>query len=163
MREKGFDQLPVLASSGNKRLVGLVTLGNLLSWISQGRATGESPVKEVMFSFSKISEFVTNTQDVGNLAAPPPPAPSGKENHNGKLDHSGYKTNGEADSYGAPQRRKFVEITLDTPLKALSRFFEWNSAAIVTKKEEGWMKPVAVVTKVDLLGWLVKQGKMNGA
>ena len=160
MRDKGFDQLPVLASTGKKRLAGLVTLGNLLSWISQGRATGNSPVKDVMFSFTKITEIVTNPQDIGNLAPPAPPAPTGKENYDG-IDHSAYKTNGEADSHGAPQKRKFVEITLDTPLKALSRFFEWNSAAIVTEKDEDWMKPVAVVTKVDLLGWLVKQGKLE--
>ena len=169
MREKGFDQLPVLASSGKKRLVGLVTLGNLLSWISQGRASGSSPVEDVMFSFSKISEVVTNPLDVGNIAPPPPPpqASSGKENRDPAAhapdQHSVAKTNGEADSHGVPQKRKFVEITLDTPLRALSRFFEWNSAAVVTEREEDWMKPVAVVTKVDLLGWLVKQGKMNGA
>lgn len=159
MREKGFDQLPVLASSGKRRLVGLVTLGNLLSWIGQGRATGESPVEDVMFSFTKITEVVTNPQDIGNLAPQPPP--SGKENLKGKHDHSEAKTNGEADSQGVPQKRKFVEITLDTPLKALSRFFEWNSAAVVTEQEEDWMKPVAVVTKVDLLAWLVKQGKIS--
>ena len=162
MREKGFDQLPVLAASGKKRLVGLVTLGNLLSWISQGRATGKSPVEDVMFSFTKISEIVTDPRDIGKLARPPP---SGKENHKHTYTQSALKTNGEADSQGVPQKRKFVEITLDTPLRALSRFFEWNSAAVVTEKEdgeEGWMKPVAVVTKVDLLGWLVKQGKMDG-
>lgn len=159
MREKGFDQLPVLASSGKKRLVGLVTLGNLLSWISQGRATPKSPVEDVMFSFSKISEVVTDPRDVGKLAPPPP---SGKEHH--KAAQLSMKTKGEADTYGVPQKRKFLEITLDTPLKALSRFFEWNSAAVVTEREggdQGWMKPVAVVTKVDLLGWLVKQGKLH--
>lgn len=166
MREKGFDQLPVLAASGKKRLVGLVTLGNMLSWISQGRATGKSPVEDVMFNFAKISEVVTDPRDVGKLAPPPPPTPS--INDGRKHTHaqsSALKTNGEADSQGVPQKRKFVEITLDTPLRALSRFFEWNSAAVVTEKEggeAGWMKPVAVVTKVDLLGWLVKQGKMDG-
>ena len=149
-----------------------MTLGNLLSWISQGRATGTSPVEDVMFSFSKISEVVTNPQDIGTLAPPPSIASSiGKESPDPayKVAHtsspsspSALKTNGEADSHGKPQKRKFVEITLDTPLRALSRFFEWNSAAVVTEREEDWMKPVAVVTKVDLLGWLVKQGKMNG-
>ena len=154
MRDKGFDQLPVLASTGKKRLVGLVTLGNLLSRLSHGRASPESPVEDVMFSFSKISEVVTNPQDIGNIAPPP----LGKENRG----PSRAKTNGEADSEGVPQKRKFVEITLDTPLRALSRFFEWNSAAVVTEREEDRMKPVAVVTKVDLLTWLVKQGKSNG-
>ena len=167
MREKGFDQLPVLASSGKKRLVGLVTLGNLLSRISHGRASPKSPVEDVMFSFSKISEVVTNPQDVGDIPAAPLSS-SHKENQPSSPNtHSSAKTNGEADSRGTPQKRKFVEITLDTPLRALSRFFEWNSAAVVTEKEEGeeggsWMKPVAVVTKVDLLGWLVRQGGMNG-
>ena len=159
MREKGFDQLPVLAASGKKRLVGLVTLGNLLSWISQGRATGKSPVKDVMFNFAKISEVVTDPRDIGKLAPPE------NQDHKHTPSQSALKTNGEADSQSVPQKRKFVEITLDTPLRALSRFFEWNSAAVVTEKEDGvdgWMKPVAVVTKVDLLGWLVKQGKIDG-
>ena len=163
MREKGFDQLPVLAASGKKRLVGLVTLGNMLSWISQGRATGTSPVEDVMFSFAKISEVVTDPRDIGKLAPPSPPSES--RDHTHTRTESALKTNGEADSQGTPQKRKFAEITLDTPLRALSRFFEWNSAAVVTEREgggEGWMKPVAVVTKVDLLGWLVKQGKMDG-
>ncbi|QSZ37742.1 hypothetical protein DSL72_008841 [Monilinia vaccinii-corymbosi] len=144
MREKGFDQLPVLAPKGDK-LVGLVTLGNLLSWISRGRATGKSPVSDVMFDFSHIPEVITDTKDISNLSQPP-------------------KSNGiEITKDGKKQtspRRKFVEITLDTPISALSKFFEWNSAAIVTEKgseKNGLSKPVAVVTKVDLLSWMVKQ------
>ncbi|EHK96931.1 putative Cystathionine beta-synthase [Glarea lozoyensis 74030] len=148
MREKGFDQLPVLAPTGGK-LVGLVTLGNLLSWISRGRATGKSPVSDVMFDFSAIPEVVTDPKDISRLSEPP-------------------KTNGlENGTDGKKQKdpkRKFVEITLDTPLTALSKFFEWNSAAIVTEKgsqaEGGLAKPVAVVTKVDLLSWMVKQTKV---
>ncbi|KAI9842617.1 MAG: cystathionine beta-synthase [Thelocarpon superellum] len=140
MREKGFDQLPVLAPKGG-RLVGLVTLGNLLSWIGRGRATGATPVSEVMFDFSKLHEVVTDPRDIEAVAhgrAQPRAAPTGS------------------------QRNKFVAITMDTPLKALSRFLEWNSAAVVTEQDEttgSAMKPVAVVTKVDLLSWLVKQGK----
>ena len=148
MREKGFDQLPVLAATGGK-LVGLVTLGNLLSWISRGRATGKSPVSDVMFDFATIPEVVTDPKDISNLSMVP-------------------KTNGvEHSKDGKMQtkpKRKFVEITLDTPLSALSKFFEWNSAAVVTEKggiENGGLpKPVAVVTKVDLLAWLVKQTKI---
>ncbi|KAI1476872.1 cystathionine beta-synthase [Daldinia eschscholtzii] len=127
MRDKGYDQLPVLASAGGK-LVGLVTLGNLLSYVSRGRASGQSPVKDVMFDFSKIDEVVTDPRE-------------------GK----------------GSKRRKFVEITLDTPITELSRFFEWNSAAVVTEPSQGkakaLSKPVAVVTKVDLLTWMVKQVK----
>ncbi|KAF3063553.1 Cystathionine beta-synthase [Daldinia childiae] len=128
MRDKGYDQLPVLASAGGK-LVGLVTLGNLLSYVSRGRASGQSPVKDVMFDFSKIDEVVTDP----------------REGKGGK-------------------RRKFVEITLDTPITELSRFFEWNSAAVVIEPSQGkakaLSKPVAVVTKVDLLTWMVKQVKV---
>lgn len=160
MRDKGFDQLPVLGVSSSEhkpsnRLVGLITLGNCLSWISQGRAAPSSPVSDVMFSFSKITEVVTDPRDVGQLA---PPSKQGAKGST--------MTNGEADSQGIPQKRRFVEITLDTPLKSLSRFFEWNSAAVVTEKGgegEGSMKPVAVVTKVDLLTWLVRQGKISAS
>ncbi|KAL8996672.1 MAG: hypothetical protein Q9188_006511 [Gyalolechia gomerana] len=160
MRDKGFDQLPVLGPSSSEhkpsgRLVGLITLGNCLSWISQGRAAPSSPVSDVMFSFSKITEVVTDPRDVGQLA--PPSKQGGK---------GATLTHGEADSQGIPQKRKFVEITLDTPLKALSRFFEWNSAAVVTERggEGEWsMTPVAVVTKVDLLTWLVRQGKISAS
>lgn len=147
MREKGFDQLPVLDPQG-KKLAGLVTLGNLLSWISQGRASGKSPISDVMFSFSKITEVVTDPRDIGHIVPP--------------KNSKSTMTNGEADSQGVPQKRKFVEITLDTPVSALSRFFEWNSAAVVTERaDQGEMKPVAVVTKVDLLTWLVKQGQIT--
>ncbi|KAG7291052.1 hypothetical protein NEMBOFW57_001062 [Staphylotrichum longicolle] len=125
MRDKGFDQLPVLTPTGGK-LAGLVTLGNLLSYISRGRATPQTPVSEVMFDFGRIDEVVTDPRRFGS-------------NLKGK-------------------KRKFVEITLDTPLSALSRFLEWNSAAVVTEKGEGeGSKPVAVVTKVDLLTWMVRQ------
>jgi len=128
MRDRGFDQLPVLAPGAGGKLVGLVTLGNLLSYISRGRASGKSPVSDVMFDFSKLDEVVTDPRKMG--------------------------------SGGEGKKRKFVDITLDTPLSALSKFFEWNSAAVVTDKVEGGgKKPVAIVTKVDLLTWMVKQVK----
>ncbi len=153
MRDKGFDQLPVLAPKSRK-LVGLVTLGNLLSWISQGRASASSPVSAVMFSFSKITEVVTDPRDFGAIS---PVAGKGEKMTNGEADSHGVAGSGEG------KGKQFVEITVDTPLKALSRFFEWNSAAVVTEKSnDGVMKPVAVVTKVDLLTWLVKQGKIEG-
>ncbi|KAK1984222.1 cystathionine beta-synthase [Colletotrichum cereale] len=130
MRDKGFDQLPVLSAAGNK-LVGLVTLGNLLSYISSGRATAASPVSDVMFDFGRLDEVVTDPRQAGE---------------------SGEKTK--------KKKRNFVEITLDTPLSVLSKFLEWNSAAVVTDKAEGsngLSKPVAVVTKVDLLTWVVNK------
>ncbi|KAK0645801.1 tryptophan synthase beta subunit-like PLP-dependent enzyme [Cercophora newfieldiana] len=125
MRDKGFDQLPVLAPEDGK-LAGLVTLGNLLSFISRGRASAKSPVSEVMFDFGHIDEVVTDPRRFGS-------------------DLKGKK-------------RKFIQITMDTPLTALSRFLEWNSAAVVTEgSEDAVSKPLAVVTKVDLLSYMVKQ------
>ncbi|KAK2774269.1 cystathionine beta-synthase [Onygenales sp. PD_12] len=140
MREKGFDQLPVLAPTG-RRLVGLVTLGNILSRLSHGRAASTSPVSDVMFDFSKLSEVVTDARDISRIA------PELISSSSGQVPE---------------KRRGFIEITLDTPLSALNRFFEWNSAAVVTEKDEqGHMKPVAVATKVDLLTWLLHRNKIQ--
>ena len=157
MRERGFDQLPVLAPTGS-RLVGLVTLGNLLSRISHGRASAQSPVSDVMFDFSKISEVVTDPRDIGVDST------AVKRNNLYNGDANGVE---EGPQLQQP-RRKFIEITMDTPLSALNRFFEWQSAAIVTERDlgessasgKGMMRPVAVVTKVDLLTWLLSQGRI---
>ncbi|KAL2824671.1 tryptophan synthase beta subunit-like PLP-dependent enzyme [Aspergillus cavernicola] len=143
MRDRGFDQLPVLAPSG-KKLVGLVTLGNVLSRLTHNRATGKSLVSDVMFDFRTISEVVTDPRDMG-LA--------------------GFKPDQNGTNVPKPhiRNRKFVEITMDTPLSVLNRFFEWNSAAIVTERGENeTIRPVAVVTKVDLLTWMLQHSK-NGA
>lgn len=146
MRDKGFDQLPVLAPSGRK-LVGLLTLGNVLSRLTHGRVTGKSPVSEVMFDFSKIPEVVTDPRDMGVTRS-----------------SSGAKSNGADTILPQTKQRQFIEITMDTPLSVLNRFFEWNSAAVVTEKDEsGAMKPLAIVTKVDLLTWMLHQSKTNGA
>lgn len=133
MREKGFDQLPVLSPTGGK-LVGLVTLGNLLSYISHGRASATSPVKDVMFDFSKIDEVITDPRDILTAET-------------------------TTSTTKAKKKRHFVEITKDTPLTVLSKFLEFNSAAVVTEKNGDVTKPVAVVTKVDLLTHMVKQSK----
>jgi cystathionine beta-synthase len=134
MREKGFDQLPV--SSSTNKLVGLVTLGNLLSYISSGRTEPGDPVKKVMFDFTTLHEVVTDPTDISLLSLD-------------SKEKSGQGSGGK--------KRKFVEITRDTPLSALSRFFEWNSAAVVTERDaSGGLKAVAVVTKVDLLSWMVR-------
>lgn len=140
MREKGFDQLPVSTPSptGKPRLVGLVTLGNLLSYIAAGRATPKSPVEEVMFDFRKLNEVV---KDLGRL-------------HIDGVKEDKAAANGYC--------REFVEITKDTSLSDLNKFFEWNSAAVVTERYEGGHRAVGVVTKVDLLTWMVRMGGLNG-
>ncbi|KAI5296144.1 cystathionine beta-synthase [Ascosphaera acerosa] len=130
MHEKGYDQLPVFDSTPKKSLVGLVTLGNLLSRLTHGRAKPTSPVGDVMFNFSKLPEVITDSRDIANLD-------------------------------DKKKRKHFIEITNDTSLNFLNRFFEWNSAAVVTERDsEGEIKPVAVATKVDLLSWLLKHNKL---
>jgi len=136
MREKGFDQIPVTSAKG-PRLVGMVTLGNCLSYLSSGRVQVSSPVSKVMFSFSKLDE-VKPLEKFPGLAE------------------------------GDESKRSYVEITMQTPLNVLARFFEWNAAAVITEKDvnagvegpEG-LKAVAVATKVDLLTWLVRQGRIS--
>ena len=154
MREKNFDQLPVTSPTG-KRLVGLVTLGNLLSRISHGRASPESPVAEVMFDFTKISEVVTDPRNFGRVLSLNRDSKEGNDTngHDGNEFESGRKSN------------SFIEITMDTPLSALNKFLEWQSAAIVTERDQsekredgrGALRPVGVVTKVDLLTWMVSR------
>jgi cystathionine beta-synthase len=102
-----------------------------------------------MFDFSSIPEVVTDPKDISKLNAAP--------------KTSGLETGHEGKTQKTP-KRKFVQITMDTPLSALSKFFEWNSAAVVTEKGDvesgGLPKPVAVVTKVDLLTWMVKHTEL---
>lgn len=134
MRDRGFDQLPVKTGS---KLVGLVTLGNLLSYMASGRASADSPTSEVMFDFGRMSDLVSDPRD---LTA---------ERQMGSL---------------SKKRNEFVEITTDTRLDALSRFFEWNSAAVVTERtapDDKSLTPVGVVTKVDLVSWIVRRGRQE--
>lgn len=131
LREKGFDQLPVANDSG--KLVGLVTLGNLLSYLSRGTASLNTPVSESMIDFRKLAEFQTPSANAGLNIGTPAPVKAASKN--------------------------FVEITVDTPLSALQRFFEHKSSAVVTERDaSGEVKPVHVVTKVDLLAYLAKNG-----
>ena len=132
MRDKGYDQIPVTSPS-TRRLLGLVTLGNCLSYLSSARIKITSPVSDVMFNFAKLHEVRPLEKNQG-------------------------LTEGEE------SKREFVEITKETSLRALERFLTWNAAAIVTERtEEKALKPVAVVTKVDLLVWLVRQGRAGKA
>ena len=109
MQSRGFDQLPVTSTQTNK-LVGLVTLGNLLAKVASSRVQLTDTVGKVMFNFN--------------------------------------------------QQNKFTEITVDTPLESLSKFFENHSNAVVTEKgADGGLVVKHVVTKVDLLAWLVRRTK----
>lgn len=129
MRDKGYDQLPVLNNKG--KLVGLVTLGNfpaschsfpylhlsfignLLSYISRGRATASTSVSEVMFNFTKIKEVVTDPTEIGSVRPSTSRAVGGKPVLNDKVGNT---------PSGMVKKRRYDEITVDTPLSALSRF-----------------------------------------
>lgn len=133
LQKNGFDQLPVLNEQG--KLTGLVTLGNLLSYLSSGRAKTTTPVDKVMIDFRKLDEFTSKRPEESISIGTP--APSKKTSNN------------------------FAEITVDTPLSALNNFFEHKSSAIVTERDGNTLKPVHVVTKVDLLAYLVKNGGLE--
>ena len=62
MERNGFDQLPVVSATSG-RLVGLVTLGNLLSRIASGRVQIDGHVKDVMFKFQKVGAHFTEITD----------------------------------------------------------------------------------------------------
>lgn len=54
--------------------------------------------------------------------------------------------------------KKFQEITMDTPLETLTKFFETNSSAVVTRKSEhGELLIESVVTYYDLLTFLTQK------
>jgi cystathionine beta-synthase len=115
MQTNAFDQLPVI-SSNNQTLIGLVTLGNILSRVSSGMISLDDHVDKAMFKFH------TN--------------------------------------------QPFVEITIQTPLHTLSSFFEANAAGIVTEKimnedKTTSLRVISVVTKVDLVGWLLQQQSLS--
>lgn len=134
LQKNGFDQLPVLAENG--KLAGLVTLGNLLSFLSSGRASTTTPVAKVMIDFSKLDEFSPKSSSSALTIGTPAPSKKGT--------------------------KSFAEITVDTPLSALNRFFEHKSSAVVTEKDgSNNLKPVHVVTKVDLLAYLAKNGGLE--
>ena len=59
--------------------------------------------------------------------------------------------------YSFKVNKKFVEITMDTLLSKLEKFFETNSSAVVTEKSKhGELLIVSVCTKVDLLSYLTR-------
>jgi len=109
MKKGGFDQVPIVDE--NKKLIGLVTTGGLLSHISKGRCKFSDPVSSAKYSF--------NT------------------------------------------KRPFFEITPETKLNDLLKFFNKNSAGFVTVREGTENIPVVkkVITKVDLLQYLEKAKK----
>lgn len=165
MQKGGFDQLPVVNEKGTLR--GLVTLGiilsyslllmvgNLLSYLSSGKATTKSPVSGVMYDFSRLPASPPDSPRLKALLSPTKPTTRSPSPRNQGDRH---KTLKKGDT--------FWEITMDTKLDTLNRFFfDRYPVALVTerKKEgEGGLDVVGVVTKVDLLGFLVQIGSIDG-
>lgn len=58
------------------------------------------------------------------------------------------------------KKKPFVEVTQTTPLESLSSFFEKHSSAIVTERTNGDLRVKHIVTKVDLLGYLLRENKL---
>ncbi|KAI3643467.1 hypothetical protein MP228_013022 [Amoeboaphelidium protococcarum] len=104
MKTKNFDQVPVIDSKDGK-VLGLVTLGNILSKVSHGRATLGDAVSQVMY----------------------------------RVD----KSNG------------FVPVTPETPLVDMIKFFDKHSSAIVTEDASGNGAVKHIVTKFDLVSFMI--------
>jgi len=109
LQQGGFDQVPVIDE--HKKMMGLVTTGNLLSKVAKGRVKPSDPVTKAMFKF--------NT------------------------------------------KKPFTEITPDTKLADLQKFFEKNSAAFVTVRENGEPVVKKVFSKVDLLSHLMRKSNLK--
>lgn len=121
MQSNSFDQLPVVSTTTtttttnvlhSSGLCGLITLGQILSRVANGRAQLTDPVEKIMFHF---------------------------------------KTH-----------RTYHEIQETTKLCDLSKFFETSSAAIVTARSPNGVRVVQhVVTKVDLVSFILKRSAIN--
>ncbi len=105
--------------------------GNVLAKVASGRAQLAAPVRSAMFAFD------------------------------GPKDPAAAAATG---SKGGKARKPFVEFTPDSPLASLSAFFNEHPAALVTApRAEGAAAAAGerevrhVVTKIDLLTWLMAQ------
>lgn len=108
MKKNGFDQVPVVDE--NKKMIGLATVGNLLSKISHKRVQPSDSIVKAMFKFNR--------------------------------------------------QREFKEITPDTKIADVLKFFEHHSVAFVTVRENNIPVLKKVVTKVDLLEHMMKNKNM---
>lgn len=118
LQQNGFDQLPVLSSSG--KLIGLITLSKILKSLSTKKVQLTNSIRSIFLDFRKLEDF-EKSFDISK--------------------QSGFT------------KRNYQPITLETSLSLLNKFFETHSNAIITDEE---LKPVQIVTKVDLLAYLTK-------
>ncbi|OVF06643.1 putative cystathionine beta-synthase [Clavispora lusitaniae] len=118
LQSNGFDQLPVLSSTGN--LIGLITLSKILKSLSTKKVQMTNSIRSIFLDFRKLEDF--------------------------EKSFSINKKSGFT-------KKSYEPITLDTSLALLNKFFETHSNAIITDNE---LKPVQIVTKVDLLSYMTK-------
>jgi cystathionine beta-synthase len=122
-------------------------LGNLLSHVSSGKITMKSPVSMVMYDFSGLPASPPYSPRLKALTSPtnPDTRPVSHEDVNRK--HKSLK-----------KGKVFWEITMDTKLDTLNRFFfdRYHVALVTERKEGGGLNVVGVVSKVDLLAFLVQ-------
>jgi hypothetical protein len=107
-----------------------------------------------MFDFSRLPASTPNSPRLKALLSPEKPRtrPSSPGNAGERR-----KTLKKGDT--------FWEITMDTKLDTLNRFFfdRYPVALVTERKKEGQgLDVVGVVTKVDLLGFLVQIGDIDG-
>ncbi|ODQ53573.1 cystathionine beta-synthase [Saitoella complicata NRRL Y-17804] len=125
MQDHAFDQLPVQNEAG--KLVGLVTLGNLLSALTHTRADPSTQISSIMFDFRRLP-----ARTFASFSSTAPERLAKREFQEVTVDTK-------------------IKDILD------SGFFDFWSAMIVTERDEsGAIKPVHTVTKVDLLSYLVE-------
>ena len=66
LKENAYDQVPVVDPT-SMRVMGMVTLGNMLSKIGQGRATMEDPVSKCLFKQFKSISLSTPLGDLSRI------------------------------------------------------------------------------------------------
>jgi cystathionine beta-synthase len=129
--------------------------GNILSFVSSGKVTTKSPVSQVMYDFSRLPASPPESPHLKALLSPT--KPETRPSTPGVNAIERHKTLRKGDRYW--------EITVDTKLDTLNRFFfDRHPVALVTerKKDGTGLDVVGVVTKVDLLAFLVQIGGVQG-
>jgi hypothetical protein len=112
----------------------------------------KSPVSKVMYDFSRLPASPPESPRLEALTSLTKPD-----------DYAISPGNTEKKPKSLKKRKVFWEITMDTKLDTLSRFFfDRHHVALVTeRKDDGGLDVVGVVTKVDLLAFLVQIGEAD--
>jgi cystathionine beta-synthase len=121
--------------------------------MSSSKVTPKSPVSAVMYDFSRLPASPPDSPRLKALLSPTKPE-TRPSSPGQPLDRHKTLKKGE----------RFWEITMDTKLDTLNRFFfdRYPVALVTERKKDGpGLDVVGVVTKVDLLGFLVQIGGLE--